>query len=195
MIKRLFLTIFIALSAAACANARGFALKTNLLYDAAAIASLGAEFTLAPQWSLNVPVSYNAWSHPKNDYIYRHCVLQPEARFWFCESLLGHFIGVHAHGGVYNFGMIPNTLKFFGNDFSQLTGYRFQGYFAGAGLTYGCAFALGKHLNLEFDLGFGYAYTEYDKFQCVDCGRKIEKGVPVHYVGPTKAGINLVIVF
>lgn len=175
--------------------AQNFALKTNMLYNSTLTANIAVEFTLAPQWSLNLPVSYNGWSYPGIDYIYRNAVIQPEARFWFCESLIGPFVGMHVHGGAYNFGMIPNNLKFLGNDFSQLTNYRYQGYFGGGGVTVGTAMALGRSVNFELEIGFGYAYAVYDKFQCVDCGRKIETGVPVHYVGPTKAGINLVYVF
>jgi hypothetical protein len=195
MIKRMILAIAVICITASSAEGRGFAVKTNLLYDSALTANIGAEFTLAPRWSLNLPLSYNGWSYPGKGHIYRNAVIQPEARFWFCESMIGPFVGMHVHGGAYNFGMIPNKLKFFGNDFSQLTDYRYQGYFAGAGITGGTAIALGRNVNLELEIGFGYAYAVYDKFQCVDCGRKLEQGMPVHYVGPTKAGINLVYVF
>ena len=43
--------------------------------------------------------------------------------------------------------------------------------------------------------GFGYSYTRYDRFRCTGCGRKVETDKPHHYVGPTKAAINLVYVF
>ena len=177
------------------ANAQGFALKTNMLYDASATINLGVEIGLAPRWSLDIPVNYNAWSFPGRDYIYKHAFVQPEVRYWFCDRLAGHFIGLHGHGGAYNVGLIPNQVKLFWNDFSQLTSYRYQGYFAGAGLAYGYAWALSEHLNLEFELGVGYAYTEYDKFECKECGRKLEEKVPAHYVGPTKAAVNFVVVF
>ncbi|WP_156148710.1 DUF3575 domain-containing protein, partial [Bacteroides intestinalis] len=34
-----------------------------------------------------------------------------------------------------------------------------------------------------------------DRFQCLGCGKRIETDKPHHYVGPTKAAINLVYVF
>ena len=177
------------------AKSQDFALKTNLLYDATATINAGIEFGLAPRWTMNIPVNFNAWSFPKQDYIYKHAFVQPEVRYWFCDRMAGHFIGIHAHGGAYNFGNLPNQQKFLWNDFSGLTDTRYQGYFAGGGLAYGYAWAVSEHLNLEFELGFGYAYTKYDRFECEECGRKTEDQVPAHYVGPTKLGINFVYVF
>ena len=43
--------------------------------------------------------------------------------------------------------------------------------------------------------GVGYAYTRYDRFRCAGCGKRIETDRPHHYVGPTKAAVNLVYVF
>ena len=177
------------------AKSQDFALKTNLLYDATATINAGIEFGLAPRWTMNIPVNFNAWSFPKQDYIYKLAFVQPEVRYWFCDRMAGHFIGIHAHGGAYNFGNLPNQQKFLWNDFSGLTDTRYQGYFVGGGLAYGYAWAVSEHLNLEFELGFGYAYTKYDRFECEECGRRIEDQVPAHYVGPTKLGINFVYVF
>ncbi len=83
----------------------------------------------------------------------------------------------------------------FGLNYSPLTDYRYEGWAVGAGVAYGYAFILGKHWNLELEAGFGYIYTEYDRFECQECGKKIEDDVPVHYVGPTKASIGIVFLF
>lgn len=176
-------------------HAQDFALKTNLLYDATATINLGAEIGLAPRWTLNIPVNYNAWSFPGYDHIYKHTYVQPEVRYWFCDRMAGHFVGLHLHGGVYNVGLFPNNIKIFWNDFAPLTQYRYQGHFAGAGVTYGYALPLNEFLNLEFELGVGYAYTKFDKFECAECGRQVASDRPLHYVGPTKLGINFVVVF
>ena len=70
-----------------------------------------------------------------------------------------------------------------------------QGYGYGGGIAYGYAWALSKHFNLEFELGAGYVYTRYDKYECTGCGKKVTEQVPYHYVGPTKAAISLVYIF
>lgn len=82
-----------------------------------------------------------------------------------------------------------------GSDLSKLSDYRYQGWFIGAGVAYGYAWILGRHWNLEAEIGVGYAYTQYDSFRCVGCGKRVEKDKPHHYVGTTKAAVNLVYVF
>ena len=75
-----------------------------------------------------------------------------------------------------------------------LSDKRYQGYAYGAGVAYGYAFMLSKTINLELEVGFGYAYLNYDIFNCSGCGRKVASDNH-HYVGPTKAAVNLVFVF
>ena len=169
------------------------ALKTNLLYDATLTANAGIEFGLAPRWSLDLSGNYNGWT--VNDHKWKHWLVQPEARYWFCDRFAGHFLGLHALGGQYNFGNIKNSINFLDTDFSDLTDHRHQGWFAGAGIAYGYSWILGRHWNLELELGAGYVYTRYDVFNCAGCGRKIEEDKPHHYVGPTKAAVNLVYEF
>ncbi len=176
------------------AKAQKVAIKTNLVYDATATINAGLEFGLAPKWSLDVSGNFNAWTI-LNSARWKHWAVQPEARYWFCDRFSGHFLAVHLHGGLYNVGSIKNKLNFLGTDFSKLTNQRFQGWFAGAGVAYGYSWILGKHWNLEAEIGFGYSYTVYDKFECAGCGKKIEEGIDHHYVGPTKAAINLVYLF
>lgn len=170
--------------------------KSNLLYDATTTLNLGLEFGLAPRWTLDFSGNYNPWTlnKEKNKKI-KHWAIQPEARYWFCDRFGGHFLGVHAHGGQYNFGGLKNSISFLGTDFSKLSDTRYQGWFVGAGVAYGYAWILGRHWNLEAEIGFGYSYTRYDRFRCAGCGKKIETDKTHHYVGPTKAAINLVYLF
>lgn len=78
---------------------------------------------------------------------------------------------------------------------SKLKDYRYEGWFIGAGVAYGYAWALSKHWNLEAELGVGYIYSKADKFNCAQCGDKLEDDKAHNYVGPTKAALNLVYVF
>jgi putative salt-induced outer membrane protein YdiY len=98
-------------------------------------------------------------------------------------------------GGQYNLGHLKNGIKFLGTDFSKLTDYRYQGWMVGGGIGYGYDWILGRHWNLELEIGVGYVYTRYDRFECTECGKKIEEDKPHHYFGPTKAAVNLVYVF
>ena len=191
IVKKLALLLLL-LTAGKTVSAQDVALKTNLLYDATATVNAGFEFGLAPRWTLDLSGNYNGWD--VNNHKWKHWMVQPEFRYWFCDRFARHFLGFHLLGGEYNIGMIKNNVKFLGNDYSPLTDHRYQGWGAGVGVAYGYAFILGDHWNLELELGVGYVYLNYDKFQCAECGRKVGEG-DRHYVGPTKAAINLVYVF
>lgn len=174
-------------------RAQDWAIKTNVVYDATATANLGVEVGLAPKWTLDISGNFNAWS--KNEATkWKHWLVQPEARYWFCDRFSRHFLGVHAIAGAFNFGGIKNNISFLGSDFSVLTNKRYQGYAYGGGVAYGFAFMLSKSLNLELEAGFGYLYLDYDIFDCGYCGRRIGNGGH-HYIGPTKAAVNLVFLF
>ena len=189
--KRVCLLLF-ALLAVSGVRAQHFAVKTNLLYDATATVNAGIEIGLAPRWTLDLSGNYNGWVI--NEHKWKHWMAQPEFRYWFCDRFSRHFLGFHALGGKFNIGNIRNNVKIFGADFSKLTDNRYQGWGVGAGVAYGYAFILGRHWNLELEAGFGYVYLDYDRFECRDCGRKVGEGNH-HYVGPTKAAINLVYLF
>jgi hypothetical protein len=173
-------------------SAQDWAIKTNIVYDATATVNLGVEIGIAPKWTLDISGNFNAWS--KNEATkWKHWLAQPEARYWFCDRLSRHFIGVHAITGAFNLGGINNNISFLGSDFSVLKDMRYQGYAYGGGVAYGFAFMLSKYINLELEAGVGYAYLDYEIFNCSGCGRK-EGRDNHHYVGPTKAAVNLVFV-
>ena len=49
--------------------------------------------------------------------------------------------------------------------------------------------------NLELEIGIGYAFTKFDRYECIGSGERLETGKTHHYVGPTKAAVNLIYVF
>ncbi len=78
-------------------KAQEIALKTNLVYDALLTVNLGAEAKIAPRWSVDLSGNFNAWTldHGKK---WKHWMVQPEARYWFCDAMAGHFVAAHALG-------------------------------------------------------------------------------------------------
>lgn len=157
----------------------GFAVKSNLLYDAGLSANLGLEAGVAQRWSVEVSGNFNNWRI--GDRQWRHWFVQPEARYWFCERFTGHFAGVHLIGGEFNFAPINDK--------------RYQGRGAGAGIAYGYTWMLNRRWSVEAEIGAGWIYTRYDTFPCASCGTKLEHDRVYNYVGPTKAAINLIYVF
>lgn len=169
------------------------ALKTNVLYDVTSTINLGMEVGLAPRWTIDLSGNLNAWSKDSHTK-WKHWLVQPEARYWFCDRFSRHFLGAHLIGGAFNFGGLESDISFLGTDLSVLKEHRYQGFAYGAGIAYGFAFMLSKHWNLELEAGFGYICLDYDRFECDGCGREVGSGIH-HYIGPTKAAVNLVFLF
>lgn len=82
-------------------SAQKIAVKTNLLYDVTTTLNIGAEFRLAPKWTLDVSGNYNPFKFG-DDKKMKHWLVQPEARYWLCEAFNGHFFALHALGGQFN---------------------------------------------------------------------------------------------
>lgn len=192
-------TIFAILFTVLCilaprAEAQNFAIKTNLIYDALANINLGVEAKLAPRWTLDVNADFNNWTFSEGKR-YKHWMAQPEIRYWLCEAMHGNFFALELHGGQYNMGAIDLGFSFLGTDYRKLKFNRYQGWYAGAGLTYGHAWMLAKHWNIEAEIGIGWSYTRYDRYPCHYCGTVKEKDQPHQYFGPTKAALNIVYIF
>ena len=190
-IKLMLLSVLVFLCGSI--RAQDVALKSNLLYDIAATPSLGVEVGLAPKWSMDLSGQFNGWS--VKNHLWKHWMVQPEARYWLCDRFQGHFFGLHAIGGQFNFGNIDHLPNFLNNRLSELKDRRHQGWGAGAGIAYGYAWIIGKHWNIEAELGLGWMYTRYDVYPCAKCGTKIREDKVHNYVGPTKAAVNLVYIF
>lgn len=190
--KKCVFLIF-ALLACISAKSQNVALKTNLLSDGFANVNLGVEVALSQRCSFDITGDFNAWN--VNGHKWKHWAAQPELRVWICDTFEGSFFGLHAIGGQYNFGNIRNSVNFLGSNFSELTDHRFEGWAAGAGIAYGYSWILGKHWNLEAEIGIGWMYTRFTKYKCEECGTAVEKDKPHNYFGPTKAAVNLIYVF
>ncbi|MDR2844139.1 MAG: DUF3575 domain-containing protein [Candidatus Symbiothrix sp.] len=160
-----------------------FAINTNLLSDLTYSLNLGAEWALDNNFTLKMPLTYNPWDLD-NIAKYKFLLFQPELRWWSCEPFSGHFFGLHAHYASFNAGGILS---------GNLKKYRYQGWLAGAGLSYGYQFYLSPRWNLELNVGVGYAYVDYDKYEkCDACWTQREKDGVYHYLGLTQVGISLI---
>ena len=178
------------LIAPATGEAQTVAAKTNLMHWATmATPNLSLEVALAPHWTLDLTGGLNLWTF-KDDAKAIHWLAQPEARYWFCNVFDGHFLGLHLHGGQYNVGNLDipiGRLKVFKDA-------RYQGYYYGAGLSYGYQWILSRHWNLEASLGGGYARIFYEQYPCAECGNKLGEGY-YNYWGVTRATLSLVYLF
>ena len=176
------------------------AIKTNLLYDATTTPNLGFEVGAGRKNTFQAFYGINPWtfSSSHGDRKAKHWVFMPEYRWWTCSRFNGHFFGVHLMGGQFNAGNldIPLPGMFFGGrDIAKdVRDYPCQGWFAGAGATYGYQWILDRHWNLEAEIGIGYDRVWYDRYPCYQCGAKIATGV-TNYAGVTKVGLSIMYIF
>lgn len=127
------------------------AIKTNLLADVALMPSLELEWLINPSWSLSAQGAVAWWSiRPQHRY-YQIATVYPEARWWFStrEAWHGHYLGLFAGGTLYD---LENGGR----------GYKGEGGFVG--LSYGYMLPVGKRLSLEFGIGAGWMFTEYEEY-------------------------------
>lgn len=165
-------------------SAQKIAVKTNLLYDVTTTLNIGAEFRLAPKWTLDVSGNYNPFKFG-DDKKMKHWLVQPEARYWLCEAFNGHFFALHALGGQFNVGDIDFGI------FPSTKGKRYEGNMFGAGLGYGYQFVLGNRWNLGLEIGLGWIHADFDKYECPHCGEWLGKNKK-DYFGVTKAAVSLI---
>lgn len=146
-------------------------LKSNLLYLGTSTSNMGFEFRLGRKMSLDLWGAYNAWEF-KNDMSLKHYLVQPELRYWPCQTYEGHFFGLHGHYGHFNIGNIPFIP---GMEEKNYRGYHW---------------VIGRHWGEAF-VGAGYAYMQYEKYVCYDCTEVL--GIfRRHYFGPTRADVSLI---
>ncbi|MDR0334123.1 MAG: DUF3575 domain-containing protein [Dysgonamonadaceae bacterium] len=159
-------------------------IKTNLLYDATATFNLAVEFRTGEKTSLEIPFNYNPFTF-SNNRKWKHFLVQPEFRYWTRETFDGHFFGLHGHYAIYNVGNLPKPFS------PYMQKHRFQGWLAGAGVSYGHRWNFNHRWAMEATVGVGYAYLSYDKFDCGKCGEFLSSHTK-NYFGPTKVGLSLI---
>lgn len=169
-------------------------IKTNAVYWGILTPNVALEFPLGRKLTTDWHFLYNPWTFSDNRKM-KMMAVQPELRYWLCERFNGHFLGAHLVGGIYNIGNINTGFKLLGTDFGSLKDYRYEGWMAGVGIGYGYQWLLSRRWSLEAEIGLGYIFTRFDQFECVHCGNRIKNNEPHHYLGPTKAVLNLIYAF
>ena len=191
MTRKLIICAVLAMSALSAAYGQKIALKTNAFYWATTTPNLGIEASLGRKHSVQLFYGLNPWKQSGGDQTsLRHWLLMPEYRYWFCQSFNGWFIGAHLMGGEFNMASVD--LPF--GVFNELEDHRYEGWYAGGGITAGYQWPLSKHWNIEASLGIGYDYIKYDKFRCGECGERL-KSDHTNYFGPTKLALSVLYIF
>ena len=176
------------LATSASVKAQNVALKTNLVGWATASLNAGVEIGTAEKQTVQVFATLNPWTFSGEKRV-RIWNIEPEYRWWTCQRFGGSFFGVHALAGEYN---VKNVDLPFGTLAKTKRGRHYEGWYVGAGVTYGYQWLLSRHWNLEASLGVGYAYSPYKLYgRCAKCLKDSHR----NYVGPTKAAISFAYIF
>ncbi|WP_308572917.1 DUF3575 domain-containing protein [uncultured Sanguibacteroides sp.] len=161
-----------------------FAVRTNVLYDAILLPTLGVEWRVNPDLGVKLDGSL-AWWGGETGKTMKVWLLNPEVR-WYLLGNKRLYAGVSGSYGKYNIYKYP-----LGSLLSKDTGY--QGSLWGAGLTVGYQLSLSRGFSVDFNLGLGYTRFDYDSFG-MDEGERVynEREKTKNFWGPTQAGINLI---
>lgn len=183
----LYVLLLLSLFSAPSAHAQRLAVKSNLLADALVSPNIGAEILLSPQWTLDFSAHYQPFAL-RDDRRMKHWLLQPEARRWLCTPFAGQFLGAHLMAGRFNvggvhlpFGLLPGARH-----------SRYEGWLAGAGVSYGYHWVLSPHWGIEASFGVGGAFLRSARYRCEHCGSKERPTRSRGYFGPTKAAVSVV---
>lgn len=163
------------------------ALKTNLLYDAAATPNLELEFRLTDKWSLEVGAGFNPF--PLDDKVFpkwRHVSAWIAPRYWFCHVFNRGFLSFNAAYAHYNVAGDAYPIAWM---YPQVKESRYQGDAVMAGVSYGWHFAISPHFSIELEGGIEAGYSWYSQFECKHCGTKKEDGG--RWLLLPKLGVNL----
>lgn len=156
-----------------------FALKTNLLYDAALMPNLELEWLINDRWSALVEADVAWWKNHSNNRTYRLACFSPEVRYHISPRAPWHgmYVGVFAGGGYYQ---LSNGKK----------GYHGEGGMGG--VSFGYMWPISRSLSLEAGVGAGYLYTKYKVYQPLDGHNVYLRTKTLNYFGPLKLKFSLV---
>lgn len=168
------------------------AIKTNMLYDAALLPNLGAEFYVGKNWSVFGDWMYGWWDRNSTHFYWRAYGGTVGVRRWFghaadLKPLTGHHLGLFAGAVTFDF---------------ELGG---QGYMGGvpkgtlwdralvvAGVEYGYSLPVTPRLNIDFTIGLGYMGGKVIKYSPYENFYRWESTDRMNWVGPTKLEVALV---
>ena len=151
-------------------------LRANLLRWATLTPDLGIGWRINRNWSVQVNGTWTSWSWDGKNRRYALWEVSPEIRYYPGKMKRG-YLGVMYHAGEFNY-KLGDTGK--------------QGDLMGGGLTGGYLLKLNRTLSLDFSLGIGCTYAEYEKYTVIDGVRVKQDKTDKNYWGVNRLGIGLV---
>lgn len=163
-----------------------FFLRTNLLVP---LANIGVELPIGTNWSVALDYYFPWFFREEN---HKECtqmlMWNLEGRYWFGKNrtkddyLEGHSLGLNGMFGYYDI---------------QRNYVGHQGEFVNVSLDYTYGLPIFKDkIHLEFTFGVGYLFSKAEKYEVYqENGKGYRKGYKenIHWVGPNKIGVSVVV--
>ena len=172
-------------------HVKPWAVRNNLLYDAALTPNIGFDYRLDSTWTIGFTAGYRPWPTDDNKSTkWRHFLIMPELRHW-SDSVYADkswFWGInmmYSHYNVANLGFPISTL------YPSVKDERREGDLVAVGASIGRSWRLSRLFRLEAEAGIDVGYAWGDKYNCGKCGKKIGD-----YDGPflvPKLALNIVL--
>lgn len=151
---RLYILICVLACSWGCVSAQQIVLKTNLVYDALGVASLGGELKTSKHSSVGLMMSYNPLKYGGAKW--KNFSFQPEYRHWFHRAFTGPFVSVNMAYGGFNLDKLH---------IGGLYGKHRQGHFVGAGIGGGYHLILSNRVSVEFAVAADLLHCRYDRYR------------------------------
>jgi hypothetical protein len=165
-------------------NSFAMNIKTNMLYDLAAVPNIGVEFYLGKNFSIAGNWHYSWWKSDPKAWYWRTYGGDVAIRYWLGKAsrikpLTGHHLGLYGQMITYDFevgkkGILADKWSW------------------AAGLEYGYSLPIARRLNIDFTLGAGYHWGLFDEYLPIDGHYVWQATKRRRYLGPTKLEISLV---
>ena len=163
-------------------SAQFYSVRTNLVGLGTGNLNVEGSMAFSTHWSAHLPVQYNPFR------------LWDDASLKTSQSSLVCVIGCAklTEGVVLSGSTVcsPYIMRVVCSDIATVT----KAQLSAAGFLRGWCAPLSRRWNLEFELGLGVVWADWERYRCVNCGKRTGKGSGV-YVTPTRTAVNLVYLF
>lgn len=155
--KKIALLVLSLVAAVTVSNAQVCALKSNALWLGVGGVNLGAEFSVAPQWTVDLSgsiVLFSPWKNVGDSGLYLNgWSAVAEGRYYLCKAFNGHHFG--AFGEIARYGKgggIPVVSPSIWENVKV----------AGLGVSYGYYFKLNTYWGIDTNIGIGAGLGTYE---------------------------------
>ena len=164
-------------------STRRLYIKTNAIGLGLGVSNAAVELDVAEHWSVALPFYYSAWNYFTQTIKFRTLAAQPEVRYWFSKSNYGLYVGAHLGVASYNVAVDGGLRYQDHNGTCPALG-------GGLGVGYRMPINNNPRWSIEFMLGLGAYWLNYDTFYNVKNGKYAGNNT-MTYLGVDNVAVNI----